>query len=374
MAKTSEKGIPNRLLFLDGLRGFACLQVVLAHFMSAFYQGISWQQPAYFHYSWEKDFINTPLSFFFNGFSAVAVFFLISGAALTYSFENVPRNIFRNAARRVTRLVIPIIASVLFAFALFLLFPDASLRADQLAHADWMGDRNGYTASQIFRDIFDNLVFGYKELSLFAPFPDIAASLQSRDYSLNTPLWTMHVELYGSFLVILLVALRSMSRPLYLLLLAVSISVWIVHPMVLFIVGHLCARIFQRQGPTRQRLSVQILALCSIAFGILEVTGLGPPFMNDIYDFLSTLTLYKNYDWPSQAGAFFIFGGVLFSLPIRKLLETRLFLGLGKISFSLYLLHLPIMMTVVSQMFCAMFGKLSYAPLTLCVFVAEIRT
>ena len=61
----------QRIGFLDGLRGLACMQVVLFHYGSAFCP-------------------NARLGVLANGVLAVAIFFVISGFVLTESFARAP--------------------------------------------------------------------------------------------------------------------------------------------------------------------------------------------------------------------------------------------------------------------------------------------
>jgi peptidoglycan/LPS O-acetylase OafA/YrhL len=83
----------ERKTYLDGLRGLACIQVVLCHY---------WQY-----------FPEQNLGFLSNGACAVALFFLMSGLVLTGSFGRAPEQILTHAGRRGARLWIPALCSIL---------------------------------------------------------------------------------------------------------------------------------------------------------------------------------------------------------------------------------------------------------------------
>ena len=80
----------KRISYLDGLRGIACLVVVICHYTLAF----SIPHPS-------------RIGIFANGECAVALFFLMSGLVLTISFARHPEQILLPAARRLMRLCVP---------------------------------------------------------------------------------------------------------------------------------------------------------------------------------------------------------------------------------------------------------------------------
>ena len=84
MTAPSHSAEPQRLAYLESIRGLAAVQVVLLHFFSAFWpdlvfesvnHGVAW----YVHLS--------PLYFLYDGHSAVYIFFVLSGYVLSRSFE-----------------------------------------------------------------------------------------------------------------------------------------------------------------------------------------------------------------------------------------------------------------------------------------------
>ena len=106
---------PAKIQYLEGLRGIAAVQVVLLHFVTGFLPHAA-------------EHAAPPLPVFWDGHTAVYVFFLISGAVLTPSFARGgpwPRQV----AKRLVRLGLPIAAAGVIAFLLLATMPDAHLVA-----------------------------------------------------------------------------------------------------------------------------------------------------------------------------------------------------------------------------------------------------
>src|SRR5271157_4594037 len=193
---------PVKVQYLDGLRGIAAMQVVLLHFVSGF-------MPDTAQHAWP------PLRVLFDGHTAVYVFFLISGAVLTPSFAR-PGAFVAKLLKRVVRLGIPVAATAAIATFLLALLPDAHLRAATLTGSTWLAmDSSGApTLAHFAREVgLDSLLLGYREATLLAP---LAGHLPPMERSLDAPFWSLHLELYGSLLVLVLVSLRAWSARLHL--------------------------------------------------------------------------------------------------------------------------------------------------------------
>ena len=181
---------PGKVQYLEGLRGIAAMQVVLLHFVSGFI-------PETAQHAWP------PLRVLFDGHTAVYVFFLISGAVLTPSFAR-PGPFVAKMAKRVVRLGIPVAAAAVIATLLLAAWPDAHLRAAALTGSAWLAmDSSGApTLAHLAREVsLDSLLLGYREATLFAP---LAERLPLMQQSLDAPFWSLHLELYGSLLVLAL--------------------------------------------------------------------------------------------------------------------------------------------------------------------------
>ncbi len=341
----------GKVQYLEGLRGIAAMQVVLLHFVSAF-------MPDTAEHAWP------PLRLLFDGHTAVYVFFLISGAVLTPSFAR-PGGFLAKLGKRLVRLGIPVAAAAVIATMLLALLPDAHLHAARLSGSAWLAmDSSGApTLVHLVREIgLDSLLLGYREATLFTPLAD---HLTLMEHSLDAPFWSLHLELYGSLLVLCLVSLRAYSTWLHRAAIVVTALLFGTHPMFLFVLGHLFPLPRSGAGLARGCIGASLLflglALCATKdWHVVEALRL----------WLSRTELASApnlFQFQSQLGAVVLFLGVLWCPLVWPMLESTACRHLGRLSFSIYLLHFPILFTVV----CAAFvGLHRYMPTSLSTAVA----
>jgi peptidoglycan/LPS O-acetylase OafA/YrhL len=106
---------PARIVFLESIRGLAAIQVLMLHFFSADLLASTPSSPlaAAIHLS--------PLYFLYDGYSAVYIFFCLSGYVLTRSFERQLDRPMVQILARVVRLGLPAFAATVVAASLLLI-------------------------------------------------------------------------------------------------------------------------------------------------------------------------------------------------------------------------------------------------------------
>ena len=334
-----DKVQSRRELALDGLRGIGALIVLFWHLSVHFFPAAAWGavQPA--SWWWESLIYRGPFGFIVSGSFAVVLFFLLSGYVLTIGYL---RNgeidaMHRRLVGRIPRLFVPATVTTLIFYFCFQYLPYTSGKTgiDVLKETGsfqflepYLGFNFDFSAHELFMNVF------------WLPW-------FNTDFKLlyNGVLWTMYIELSGSFLAIILTMAmcrvfgrRYVAAPM--LILAI-LPVWIYPGYGLyfsfFILGSFIASLDLKpllRGPVATIACVLLLLAGLFAGGY---TGVGMTsilsFTQDQSGVIPTLILLKG------AGATMVFVVTLLSADISKFLSRSFFVWLGSISFSLYLIH-----------------------------------
>src|SRR5580704_15633771 len=289
---TMERGT-TRLRFLDGLRGWAAVVVLLHH---VFIDGLPANALMADRSLWAK-------VFFLNGTLAVSVFFVISGFSLSIRYLETGNGsaLGRIAAGRYLRLALPIFAICAITYALLLsgLIPPAAQRPAPL-------------------DQFLAFTPTIERLLNFSLWKVFVAYSGAETY--DPPLWTMTYEFFGSFIVFALVAHLRPSRLRTLLLAVLFLLLTALQTyFALFVAGILIADLFPRIGASTAANRAGAL-LCGA--GILLI-ALPHAWFAAVY----------------LGGGVCLTAGAVFCAPVRRLFESRWSSFLGWISFPLYLVQ-----------------------------------
>jgi peptidoglycan/LPS O-acetylase OafA/YrhL len=353
----------RRVGWLDGLRGIAAMQVVLLHYVSAFLPTMDSLYPLPIHDFWWRGLLTAPVIFLYDGHAAVYLFFIMSGVALTYAFAAHPFAILPAVMRRVIRLGLPMMAATILAAALYALLPDTHAAAADYTSSPWLRATGSVTislASIAHQIVFEGLLTGFHGCSLLPGWAIGHLTLVPSGRAFDGPLWTLHIELCGSLLVMLLVAIRaSISREAYLAACAILGCMFVLSPMAPFILGHVAANHLRHPvSRSRQTLgaallgsgillcSTPLLAPLSSLWWWLPPTPLGIPG--------GPMIMQKTL------GAGLVFGGFALLPVLQRQLQRPALRRLGTISFSLYLVHLPLTFTAVAAGFIRLQTILPY--------------
>ncbi|WP_284325103.1 acyltransferase family protein [Cypionkella aquatica] len=178
--RTSELRAPG-LRALEGLRGYACVIVVLHHFALGFLPGLKANM--------SDGVVAYTFGWLLNGTAAVYVFFVLSGFVLTLKFYQTtdPRILLMAAVKRLPRLWPAAAYGVLLGYLALVLQLNGNGAAAAISGSDWLAQFAYSDQSHA-----PSLVRAAKE--------SVRMFLKFRTLQFNTNLWTMVAEFYGSLL------------------------------------------------------------------------------------------------------------------------------------------------------------------------------
>jgi len=324
-------GSQKRFISLDGLRGVAALIVVCHHFCCAFLPKLvpDLANPPY----WLAD---TPLGILINGPFSVSVFFVLSGFVVARAAVKSRDPLYLNIPFRYLRLALPVTVSVIFAWGLLTMMPDAATRLNDVLPNVWLSDTFQHQIPGFFAALYNGF-FGAFGINLF--------HLNPAGNGFNNALWTMRVEAEGSiaiymfygvkkgwlhWTVLVLIGLQTIRRPIFLAFIfgAIMMEQWYAgklrygYALVALLPGILMG--FPSSG-------------FAARFGMGRLPHLIMPGVRDglIAPIAAALILYA----------------VLNSALLDRMLSSTVPNFLGCVSFPLYLVHVPLLYTVFAVLY-----------------------
>jgi peptidoglycan/LPS O-acetylase OafA/YrhL len=355
---TEPQGLPKvpRIAYLESIRGLAAVQVLLLHFLAAFAPDLVFSLPAaaavagYIHLS--------PLYFLYDGYSAVYIFFALSGYVLTRSFE---RNLAQPSSQilaRVIRLGLPALAATFVAAAVMLMFGKPNVAAGDLSGAAWFASQWNTDASilSIMRDGTVNALFlGYSGLpgvAFLAPWQ------QPVEQSFVAPLWTLSIEFYGSMIILLLCWCARRSRVLWWAVMLVGAIFTIRSAYICFFVGHLLAAFHRAEKPAPERKLLPVFFIVSGIFLCVLAEVWQPEWLRRLCAD-PTYLLFPGQFAPMQQktfGAILVLLGIIDLEVARRFLSRPWLVARSQLSFPVYLIHWPILLGPAAALFLLLNG------------------
>ncbi|MBN8945366.1 MAG: acyltransferase [Rhizobiales bacterium] len=338
MAQYGSPGLASeRMVALEGLRGVAALAVVLSHALFAFEPGLfktvfPQMQATWPEMSWPLlPFQWPPLNALVNGSFSVCIFFVLSGLVLTrlYSQTGNPQVLISRAIRRVPRLAIPIAASIVFAYAIFACGLMRNLQVAPLTQSSWLA---GYYPDSL------GLGTALREASYGALLSGSA---------LNSPLWTMPVELIGSYLAFAFAMKeRWIGWPLF----AIGSFIAIVLTGKANLPFYLCFAAGTQLGRLAPAAVPRLVKFAALPVG-LYLGG-----FSDTAAYQLIIDALGGHVVPLQRsvhclGAVCVVVAAISTVWLARCLSSRIPALLGRLSFAVYLLHFPITCSLGSAVY-----------------------
>lgn len=304
----------KHLSSLDSLRGLACMIVVIVHTMMIVYPEIHKGLYSGVSINYNDLLLYPPFSILIAGHASVCLFYVLSGFVLSYRFmgaDEMRWKLIEAIIKRPIRLGGVILAVMLPVYYTIVARPF-------WYSPDW-SDPSLYinTVDRIFTSIFSYSMVCY-----------------------NTPLWTINIELWGSFLVFSLCFLVG-AWPKYIRMLALVTALIYFKDSyyVAFIFGMIVVDFYKNWNymwfvTHKNTISYCILLPAFLLFSYPHDLALSKQYLSD------TTLIGSGY---SMFGAILMFSFVMMNDKVKSMLEAKPLVFIGEISFSIYVIHYLVM-------------------------------
>ncbi|MDR6500598.1 peptidoglycan/LPS O-acetylase OafA/YrhL [Burkholderia ambifaria] len=341
--------------FVNGLRGIAASQVVVLHYGAAFLPTLV-RAGSPVHFDWERSASVSPLFLLAQGYTAVYVFFVMSGFVLGSAFIRSQASASAEIAKRFVRLFLPVFAAVILGFALLLLAPLARSEAWAVSRSTWLAGlyQAPLNAHLVWSDaLLHSLLLGYGPNSLFEHSGVLSPAIQISQ-AINPPLWTVHYEFWGSIALVGLSAIyKRCSRWAAIVTVLIAIAIAGTSFLCLFVIGFILYLIHDRLFSVPKRLA-ETVGIGLLVIGMWLSASPNQKVIADVFELsqkLPHMHAFDTFQFQWQISALCLFTGFLLSARLRSLVSGRTLQWFGKISFSLYLIHFPVLMTLGCWLF-----------------------
>jgi peptidoglycan/LPS O-acetylase OafA/YrhL len=350
-----------RIAYLESIRGLAALQVLLLHFLSAFAPDLVFTPPPDAIVA--RTIHLSPLYFLYDGYSAVYIFFVLSGYVLTRSFEHHLAQPSSQIMARLIRLGLPALAATLVAAAVMLMFGRPNVEAGDLSGSVWFASQWHADLSilSVIRDgVLNALFLSYRGSPGVAFLP----WQQPIEQSFVAPLWTLSIEFYGSMIVLGLCGFARRSRAWWWAVVLLGAIFTVRSAYICFFIGHLLAtfRRAERPAPARKLLPVFSIALGVVLCVLAEVWQ--PQWLRSLCADPTYFLLPGPFAPVQQKtfGAILVLIGIIDLEVARRFLSSPWLVRCSKLSFPLYLIHWPILFGPAAALFLLLNGIVGIEP------------
>jgi len=308
---------------LDALRGIAALTVFFGHYMS-----IKIHEPLY------STLYPTPLAILFNGNAAVMFFFVLSGFVLSLPFVNTdkPLSLVEFYTKRVFRIYPAFIFAIIFSVMLkeFVFDKTGMASFSEWIRASWTWEWNKQSIKEIL-----------KTFLLIGP--------RFNENFIDQPIWSLVFEMKISIILpffIIIVSRGGLAFNVFFLCVIICLSydhLW--WPLLIFYYGVILAKY---KGQLMLAVKEWPLIYVCVAFLLaIFLYNNNMEFLH-FYQQLNSLnkTTWSNYF--IAVGSSIMMFIVLARERVSRFFENGIFTFLGNISYSFYLVHFPLLLTISS--------------------------
>ena len=344
----------TQLDYINGLKGIGAGIVYLCHFVFAFYYGMYSLEAADCHLPGNLDRIigQSPLNTFFSGNFAVRLFLVMSGYVLCLGYFKTrdKKRLLISAFKRYIRLLPPILVCNVLICALMIFGVYQNVPVAELTGSPWLAGFNRCEPrplSAVWEAVFGCFFAGTNQF--------------------NGVLWTIPFLFLGALLVYAAAWLMGDKKWRYLVYAPLALALFFTDYAGVFLGFVLCDVMY-----TQTKLVAWVKKqkwLCwfifAAGFYLSSYPSAGANLEGTLYGWIPIVMVVPYH----LIGALMLVCGVVLLEPLQKFFGHTAFVKLGNISYSLYLVHFPVIATVGCGVFVVLFGKMSYNLAVLMTFI-----
>ena len=344
----------TKLDYINGLKGIGAGIVYLCHFVFAFYYGMYSLEPADCHLPWDLDILigGSVFNTFFSGNFAVRLFLVMSGYVLCLGyFKSRNKNrLVRSACKRYIRLLPPILVSNVLICLLMFAGAFRNVAVAELTRSPWLAG---------FNRCEPNLLNAVAE-AVFGCF--FVGTNQ-----FNGVLWTIPFLFLGALLVYAVAWLIGDKKWRYVVYAVIAVVTLMTDYAGVFL-GFVLCDVMHTQEKFVAWVKKQkwlMWLVFAAGFYLSSYPSAGAHLEGTIYGIIPIVMVVPFH----LVGALLLVAAVVCLEPLQKFFGWKGFVKLGDISYSLYLVHFPVIATLGCGLFKVLYGKMNYHLAVFVVFV-----
>lgn len=351
----------KRILWLDGVKGLACMLVFIHHYIVGFFPAMYFGDMATSHIGRfpmiEREIAQSPFTAAINGNFMVCLFCMISSMVLSkqvLNSDNKGEVIGRITAKRYFRIAIPVFFSQLLILLMKKYDLFCSVQAGELTGSyAWLREfyKYPYTIEQLLRCSFVGVPF-------------------IGDSTFNTAYWMLNQLLFGGMISVALSAMVVSGKKCALFISAVWAAglLYCSNFYASFALGVILAILLEETQKCPQWIAI-VLMILGCFLGAYP-SGVQP---DNVYRYLYAMVPsgINAYIFWHQIGSMLLLLGISRCEAIKCFFSWNPVLFLGKISYSVYLIHIPLMCSFSCILFLRMQQALveHYSLVCLCILI-----